>query len=152
MTRLAGWIKTMAIMGVGAALAGPALAQEATPLPPALLFQLNNAQTVDNACQLTFVVQNNTGIAIAKSSYSMSVVDGAGQVRMLITFEFGPFPMSRPKVQQFALADLACADISAISINEFVSCTDAGGADLMVCESALKASSLVPGIQFPWSL
>ncbi|HTM78104.1 MAG TPA: hypothetical protein VL133_10810 [Devosia sp.] len=145
------WIKTAVIIGLGAALSAPVLAQEATPQQD-LLFQLNNAETVDTSCQVTFVVQNNTGVAIANSAYSMSVVDSTGRVRMLITFEFGAFPMGRPKVQQFALADLACADISAISINEFVSCSDAAGAPLPVCESALKASSLVAGIQFPWSL
>ena len=146
----AGLVKALAILGLGAALSSPVGAQEAAPAPE-LLFQLNNAETVDAACQVTFVVQNNTNVSIAKSAYSMSVVDGAGRVRMLITFEFGAFPLGRPKVQQFALADLGYADISAISINEFVSCVDAAGADTPVCEEALKASSLT-SIQFPWSL
>jgi hypothetical protein len=140
--------------------ASPVLAQEAEAEVPSTLeqarpegplrFQLNNAETVEGSCQLSFVVQNDTGSVISQSSYSMTVVNAEGRVATLITFQFGSFPQGRPKVQQFALPDLACEDLSAISINEYGECvTDEAAAD-SVCEEALRPSSLTD-IEFPWS-
>lgn len=131
---------------------GYALAQEdVTQAPGPLAFQLNNAQTVEGSCQLTFVVQNDTGSAIEKSSYNMAIVNAEGLVTMLITFEFRPLPAGRPKVQQFGLAGQPCEDISAISINEFVECTTAGGVASTLCEEAITQSSRT-AIEFPWEL
>jgi hypothetical protein len=123
--------------------------EQATPGGP-LRFQLNNAETVDGSCQLSFVVQNDTGIAITQSSYSMTVVNAEGRVATLITFEFGSFPQGRPKVQQFALDALACEDISAIAINEYGECVTDEAEAGSVCEDALRPSSLTD-IEFPWS-
>jgi hypothetical protein len=148
------------VLAALATSASPVLAQEAeAEVPPTreqataegpLRFQLNNAETVEGSCQLSFVVQNDTGRAISQSSYSMTVVNAEGRVATLITFEFGSFPQGRPKVQQFALTDLVCEDLSAISINEYGECvTDEAQAD-SVCEDALRPSSLTD-IEFPWS-
>ncbi len=131
----------------------PAAAQE-TPAAPAggqLLFQLNNAQTVEGGCQLTFVIKNDTGVQIDKSSYNMAIVNASGQVSTLITFEFRPLPVGRTKVQQFGLAGQPCDNISAISINEFVECLGSDGAASPVCEADIVQSSKTT-IQFPWEL
>ena len=132
-----------------AAAAFPALAQDAPK--PGLVFQLNNAQTIENSCQLTFVVQNATGVRIEKSAYNMAIVDSDGTVAMLITFEFKPFPEGQPKAQQFSLPGTTCENISAISINEFVSCAGGDGAKLTACEDGIVQSSRT-AIEFPWVL
>lgn len=132
------------------ALSGtPGYAQD-TPAPAGkLLFELNNALTVEGGCQLTFKIQNDTGTQIEKSSYNMAIVNSAGQVATLITFEFRPLPVGRKKIQQFGLAGQPCENISAISINEFVECLGPDGAAMPVCEAAIEESSLTT-IQFPW--
>ncbi len=116
-----------------------------------LRFELNKAETVDGACQLTFVVQNNTGTAINASSYNMAIVDAQGQVSTLITFEFRPLPVGRPRVQTFGLPGLACENISAISINDFAACDTGDGAVSDVCSTSIVESSRT-SIQFPWEL
>ena len=134
----------------------PALAQEEAASGQ-LLFQLNNAKTIPasgaspEGCQLTFVIKNDTGVEIEKSSYNMAIVNGDGQVSTLITFEFKPLPVGRTKVQQFGLGGQSCENISAISINEFVECTGADGSALSVCEDDIDQSTKT-SIQFPWEL
>lgn len=125
------------------------IAQDAAA--PRLIFQLNNAQTVESGCQLTFVIKNDTGTEIKKSSYNMAIVNSDGQVATLVTFEFRPLPVGRTKVQQFGLAGQTCESISAISINEFVDCLDTNDQPLTVCEANIVQSSKV-NIQFPWEL
>ena len=137
-------------IGLGLLLVQPATAQDAVPAGK-LKLQLNNAQTVEGSCQLTFVAQNDSGTDISASVFSMTVVDAQGRVVALTNFEFGAFPKGRPKVQQFALAGQSCDSLSAIAVNEFVSCLDGSGQDSPICETGLEASSLTP-IQFPWSL
>lgn len=137
------------VLAQGGEAEAPPTLEQATSEGP-LRFQLNNAETVDGSCQLTFVVQNDTGSAISQSSYSMTVVNAEGRVATLITFEFGAFPQGRPKVQQFALTDLACEDISAISINEYGECITDEAEAASVCEDSLRPSSLTD-IEFPWN-
>ena len=135
-----------------------ALAQDTTASSQRLIFQLNNAQTLDTTCQLTFVLKNDTGTEIKKSSYLMAIVNAEGQVSTLITFEFRPLQVGRTKVQQFGLSNQPCETISAISINEFTACLGPddqpiAGSDATrsLCEEAIVQSNKTK-IQFPWEL
>jgi hypothetical protein len=135
-------------LGLGAA---PALAQDTAEVTGKLLFQLNNAQTVNGDCQLTFAIRNNTEATIDKSAYKMAIVDANGQVTTLITFEFLPLPVGKTKVQQFGLTGQACETISAMSINDFSACVTADAPASPVCEQAIELSNKT-AIQFPWEL
>jgi archaellin len=129
----------------------PAATTETATTGDSLRFELNKAETVEGACQLTFVVQNNTGTVINASSYNMAIIDSQGQVSTLITFEFRPLTLGRPKVQAFGLAGIPCENISAISINEFVSCDTGDGTLSALCEEKIEESSRT-SIEFPWEL
>lgn len=137
----------------------PAVAQDTTttttpgaaPAAGELVFQLNKAETSQGACTLTFVLQNNTGTVIDKSVYNMAIVNKDGVVATLINIEFKSLPVGRPKVQGFGIPNLACEDISAISINDFTECTAADGTASTVCEDEIAQSSRT-SIQFPWAL
>ena len=139
---------TVASIGLALMLVQPGAAQDA---PGNLVLQLNNAQTVENACQLTFVAQNDTGSDIEASIFNMVIVDSTGQVVALTNFEFGSFPQGRPKAQQFALEGQTCESLSAIAINDFVTCREGGSDVSTICETRMDASSRT-GIQFPWAL
>jgi hypothetical protein len=130
--------------------ATPAAADEGTS-GGRLLFQLNNAQTVEGGCQLTFAIRNDTGAEIDKSSYNMAIINPQGQVSTLITFEFKPFPLGKTRFQQFSLSGQPCDSISGIAINDFSECTGADGTALPVCEENMAESSKTD-IQFPWEL
>jgi hypothetical protein len=116
-----------------------------------LAFQLNKAETKEGSCQLTFVIQNNTGTVIQKSIYNIAIVDTDGAISQLVNIEFRPLPVGRPKVQGFGIAGVPCENISAISINEFTECTTEDGTASDVCETAITQSSRIP-IEFPWTL
>ncbi|KRA53066.1 hypothetical protein [Devosia sp. Root635] len=115
-----------------------------------LHIELNNAQTIDGACQLTFVMLNKTGTTIEKSAYNMAVVNTDQQVATLITFEFRPLVPGQTKVQQFALPGLACEAIAGLLINDFTTCDTAEGPSPL-CETAIEQSTATP-IAFPWNL
>jgi hypothetical protein len=156
MNRINALVRTLSAVLVLGAL--PVAAQEAaaTPAAPAaaggqLLFQLNNAQTVEGGCQLTFAIRNDTGAEIDKSSYNMAIINPDGQVSTLITFEFKPFPLGKTRFQQFSLSGQPCDSISGIAINDFSECTGKDGAALPVCEENMAESSKT-SIQFPWEL
>lgn len=131
-----------------------ALAQDTPTTAPAaqgaLAFQLNKAETREGSCQLTFVIQNNTGVVIEKSIYNIAIVDSDGEISQLVNIEFRPLPVGRPKVQGFGIAGVPCENISAISINEFTECTTDDGSASDVCETAITQSSRIP-IEFPWA-
>ena len=149
----------IAVAAIAALAFGPlaAYAQDATtpaaPAEPAgpLAFQLNKAETREGSCQLTFVVQNNTGTVIQKSVYNIAIVDTDGAVSQLVNIEFRPLPVGRPKVQGFGIPGVPCENISAISINEFNECTTDAGEASSLCEDAITQSSRIP-IEFPWTL
>lgn len=116
----------------------------------ALAFQLNKAETREGSCQLTFVVQNDTGTVIQKSIYNIVIIDTEGAVSQLVNIEFRPLPVGRPKVQGFGIAGVPCESISAISINDFTECTAEDGTASRLCEDAITESSRI-GIAFPWT-
>jgi len=116
-----------------------------------LAFQLNKAETREGSCQLTFVIQNDTGTVIQKSIYNIAIVDTDGAISQLVNIEFRPLPVGRPKVQGFGIAGVPCESISAISINEFSECTAEDGTASDVCETAITQSSRI-SIEFPWTL
>jgi hypothetical protein len=149
-------------MKLGAALAaicvlgaGPALAAEtpaAAPASPAsggkLILQLNNAQTADNTCRITFVILNQTSTPIQSSSYVMSLFDTAGQIIKPVNLKFPPFPVGRTKVIQFPL-DVTCDKISGIVPDE-TECVAEDGSPSTVCSDAVALSTKTK-IQFPWN-
>lgn len=118
-----------------------------------LTFQLNKAETSDGNCQVTFVVRNDTGTAIEKSVYNLAIVDSDGAVAQLVNVEFRQLTTGRQKVQTFTLRNIACENISAISINEFTECTAMGGTVSPLCESAIvETARQGMTIEFPWTL
>ena len=59
----------------------------------------------------------------------------------LLKFEFGRLPVGKTKVVEFALAGVACTNISRILVNTSPECV-ADGAASTVCLDALRTSSL----------
>lgn len=159
MTVSRSMVRVAAAFAMCAAL--PALGQEtAAPAgqaaaPPAssgqIQMQLNNAQSVEDGCRLTFAVRNDTGEAVERSTYVMAVLDGQGQVTSLISFGFQNFPVGRTRFEQFKVEGQACDDISGWSINDVAECVSAGGAESPMCEQSTVATTKT-AIQFPWEL
>ncbi|GAA5068190.1 hypothetical protein N0B44_02100 [Roseibacterium beibuensis] len=116
-------------------LSAPVLAQQADQ-PPRLGIELNRVDQLDGACRLTFMAENATGADLSTLSLETVLIDTAGQVDRLTLFDFGALPDGLPRVRQFDLGALDCAQLGRVLINGVAECS--GGAD---CAGALGVSS-----------
>jgi hypothetical protein len=114
----------------------PAVAQE----PGHIALELNALDGEDTTCRLTFLVTNQHTAPISKAVYETVVFTKDGRVDRLTLFDFGTLPVSRPRVRQFELANIACANLGQILINGAHACM---GDDLPdgACDSDLRLST-----------
>ena len=115
------------------------LAQE-KPTEPALLVELNTAETTTGACRLSFLIQNEHSVGIDQVVFETVLFDANGEVSQLTLFDFGSLPSGRPRVRQFELPNISCDGLSSILINGATSC-DAGQLDKTICDSSLELKS-----------
>lgn len=116
-----------------------ALADEAE-IGKAVSIELNAMKEGDNSCALTFMIINGHDNAIDKVVYETVLFDGEGQVDRLTLFDFGTLPPGRPRVRQFSVGGMTCANLGQILINGSHTC-DAGGLDEGACEKDLQLNS-----------
>lgn len=121
-------------------LPGAALAQSQSDAQGDLMIELNTVQDVDQACRLTFVVQNKTGTAIDAASFETVIFDASGSVVSLSLFNFRDLPADRPRVRQFDLPNRTCDMVGQALINGSSACV-VDGSDSQLCHDALKLSS-----------
>lgn len=98
--------------------------------------ELNAVQQVEDACRISFVIQNGHGFDIEQAVYEAVLFDTDGRVERLTLFDFGALPAARPRVRQFVVPGLACASLGRLLINGAETCAgtdvpkDACGKDL----------------------
>ena len=116
----------------------PLLAQDAGG--GSFSLELNNAQSVETGCRLTYVATNGLATELSAISYEVAVFDGEGVVNRLLILEFGRLAADKRKVVQFDLADTACDDISLLLVNNVAECVAADGSQ-PDCLAALETSA-----------
>ncbi|MEM9912824.1 MAG: hypothetical protein AAF922_18850 [Pseudomonadota bacterium] len=99
--------------------------------------QLNAMKEGDNSCALTFLVVNGFAEPIDKVVYETVLFDGDGQVDRLTLFDFGTLPPGRPRVRQFSVGGMTCANLGQILINGSHTC-EATSLEEGACEKDLK--------------
>lgn len=109
--------------------------------------ELNTALDLPDACRVTFVATNNTGVALTKTGYEVAAFDASGLVSAILVLEFGQFPLNKTRVVQFDLPKTKCSDISRLLVNGQDSCESADGKQ-DICMKALKARSRLETIPF----
>lgn len=117
-----------------------ALAQSAEDASSSLFLELNAIQDVGGGCRLTFLVRNETGVAIDKAVFETVVFDTSGGVVKLSLFDFRDLPVDRPRVRQFDQAGMACNTVGRALINGASTCV-VDGVESGVCHDALSLSS-----------
>ena len=116
-------------------------AAEAQDAPaPALIVELNTTQTIEGVCRLSFLIQNEHPQEISKVIYETVLFDTTGSVNQLTLFDFGQLPVSRPRVRQFDVAQLACENLGKILINGATTC-NAGTLSPDICTTTLELKS-----------
>ncbi|MHA3916078.1 hypothetical protein [Halovulum sp. GXIMD14793] len=93
---------------------------------PHVSVELNASDPVDTGCRISFVIQNSHATDIEKAVYEAVLFDTEGRVDRLTLFDFGNLPSNRPRVRQFVVPDLNCADLGRLLINGSETCDGAG--------------------------
>ncbi len=122
------------------ALPAVAIAQSEVAGSEGLQIELNTVQDVENACRLSFVVENQTGTAIDEASFETVIFDASGSVVSLTLFNFRDLPEDRLRVRQFVLPDRDFSSIGKALINGTNTCKVAGE-ESSICEDSLKLQS-----------
>ncbi|MEL7255504.1 MAG: hypothetical protein AAFZ04_03915 [Pseudomonadota bacterium] len=117
-----------------------AAAADEAEIGKAVSIELNAIKDGDNSCALTFMVINGHDQEIGKAVYETVLFDGQGQVDRLTLFDFGTLPPGRPRVRQFSVGGMTCANLGQILINGSHTCD---GTDLVdgACEKGLQLNS-----------
>ncbi|HEV8033896.1 hypothetical protein [Yoonia sp.] len=100
--------------------AAPVLAQDAQGAH--ISIELNAVEPVEDACRISFLVQNGHSIDIEQAVYEAVLFDTQGRVDRLTLFDFGALPAARPRVRQFVVPGLACASLGSLLINGAETC------------------------------
>ena len=120
------------------ATALPAVAQD--EIGAAVSLELNAVKSSDAACTLTFMIINGHPSDIDKLVFETVLFDINGQVDRLTLFDFGAVPAARPRVRQFSVPGVACADLGMILINGVSTC-DSQTLPASACEDGLIVTS-----------
>jgi len=114
-----------AVTCLAACLTGtPVLTQE--DLGAHVSIELNAVQPVEDACRISFLVQNGHDLDIEQAVYEAVLFDAEGRVDRLTLFDFGALPSARPRVRQFVVPGLACASLGRLLINGSETCAGKG--------------------------
>lgn len=106
----------------GAILVGAGAASADEALGAHVAVELNALQTVEDSCQISFLVQNGHEADIAQAVYEAVLFDTEGAVERLTLFDFGALPSARPRVRQFVVPGLECAQLGRILFNGAQTC------------------------------
>ncbi len=118
-----------------------ASAEESTA-KPVLSLELNAADTVGEACRLTFVLTNKLGAEITQFVTETVLFPDSGGVVLLTLFDFAKLPQERPRVRQFQVPDTFCERLGMVLVNGADTCRGEGLSPAL-CEAALSVSSRV---------
>jgi hypothetical protein len=124
-----------------ATFAGP-LAALAAPneTADALSVELNAAESVQNRCRLSFVIENKAQAAVDSLKLDFAVFGTNGVVQRRLVAELGPLRPAKTVVKAFEIEG-ECASIGSLLVNDVTVCTpgEAGAClDRMVLTSKLS--------------
>ena len=133
MRRILGVLTTLCVL----------LAASAAAAADLIGLELNTAETADNRCRLTYVIENKTERAIDSIKLDLVMFNPEGIVQRRMVIEMGPVRAAKTTVKTFA-ADGDCGQIGAILVNDVTACAppDAGA-----CLDGLALSSRVKGVR-----
>ncbi len=105
--------------------------------------ELNAADTENNKCRLTFVIENKTERAIESLKLDLVTFDRDGIAYKRLVTEMGPVRPVKTIVRIF-LVDGDCGHIGSVLINDVTGCAPA---DVNACLDGLVLSSRVKGVR-----
>ncbi|MEM9788609.1 MAG: hypothetical protein AAF801_19075 [Pseudomonadota bacterium] len=105
-----------------------------------ITIDLNTLQPVEGGCQLTFVASTTHADGIDKLVFETVLFTTEGAVDRLTLFDFGEIPARAPRVRQFVLPQLECANLGQLLFNGVNAC-QISGAENTACATGLTLTS-----------
>ncbi|PVB62393.1 hypothetical protein [Labrenzia sp. 011] len=84
--------------------------------------QLNGAETVGDACRLTFVIRNELPKPVKALGLDLVMFDRSGGVAGYAAVDFGDLPAGKTRVRQYDVARGECSGMSRVLLNEVRAC------------------------------
>lgn len=105
-------------MALGAAFAGPALAQDGR-----LTVEMNKfEENAGGGCKAFFLFRNETGKTFEGFEMSLAILDSQGVIDRLLSIDAAPLPAGRTTLKLFEIPQIACASISEVLLHEISAC------------------------------
>jgi hypothetical protein len=99
-----------------------AASQTASKTSEAISVQLNDAETVNGSCRLTFVIRNTLPTPVDALGLDLVMFDTSDGVSGYAAIDFGDLPTGKTRVRQYDVAKGDCTGISRVLVNEVRAC------------------------------
>lgn len=99
----------------------------AAPAPAGPTVELNRLEDAGAGCRLTLVVANPGPQRFEELKLDLVLFDPDGVVARRLAVETGPVRANKTVVRLFDAADLSCAKIGRLLLNDVVACADESG-------------------------
>jgi hypothetical protein len=106
--------------------------------------ELNTAESADDHCRLTFVIQNKNQQAIDTIKLDLVTFNPEGIVQRRMVIDMGPVRADKTTVKTFAIEG-GCNQIGSILVNDVTACSPG---EPSVCLDGLSLSSRVKSVRF----
>ena len=109
---------------LGLATLGPAAIAQTAPASAdkAVRIELNAAETVQNRCRLSFVIENKKDTAFENLKLDLVVFGRDGGIQRRLVTEMAPLRASKTIVKAFEIEG-ECAPVGSILVNDVTACT-----------------------------
>src|SRR3984893_2934861 len=104
--------------------------------------ELNLAESVQNKCRLSFLVENKSETPIERLTPDLAIFNREGIIQRRLVAEMGPVYRSKTIIKTFEIEG-ECGQIGSILVNDITACTPG---DPGLCLDRLVLSSRVPNI------
>jgi hypothetical protein len=121
-----------------------ALASFAAHAEDAVRVELNTAETAENRCRMTFVIENKSGHPVESLKLDLALFNTEGAVYRRMVTEMAPVRANKTVVKTYS-ADGDCAQLGAVLVNEVTACAPG---EPNACLDALLLSSRVKAVKF----
>jgi len=136
---LAGFL-ALATPAAAQAAAEQAAAEQPTAEPSATVeLELNKLERIDGGCRAFLVVRNGTDTAFSSLDLDLVTFEADGIVGARFQVELAPVAPAKTVVKPFDFADVDCADIERVLLNDVVDCAPMAPE---ACLAAIEPQSL----------
>jgi hypothetical protein len=106
--------------------------------------ELNSAETAENRCRLTFVIENKGKTAIESLKLDLALFNTDGTVYRRMLVDMAPLRPAKTIVKTFS-TEGDCAQLGSVLVNEVTTCQPGEPA---ACQDQLSLSSRVKTVRF----